>query len=165
MTGPSRTRTVAWEDPHAMRSRNAARSGLAMAEATMQGAEERCPIWELLDFDIVEAREGFAAFACDPAEFHYGHLGAVANTLAFVLIDSASGRAVNATLPAGARAITLKLDIDTLAPITVETGRVRCEAQMRHRGRRIATAEATVAAEADGTVHARGRAVFAITGY
>jgi len=165
MTGTARSRTVAWEDPHAMRARNRDRSGLAMAEATIGGGEPRCPVWELLDFGIVEAREGFAAFTCEPAEFHYGYLGQVANTLAFVLLDSASGRAVNSTLPAGVRAITVKLDIDTIAPITVETGRIRCEARVRHRGRQIATAEGALVAETGGALHARGRAVFAITGY
>jgi len=153
MTGTARSRTVAWEDPHAMRARNRDRSGLAMAEATIGGGEPRCPVWELLDFGIVEAREGFAAFTCEPAEFHYGYLGQVANTLAFVLLDSASGRAVNSTLPAGVRAIT------------VETGRIRCEARVRHRGRQIATAEGALVAETGGALHARGRAVFAITGY
>jgi uncharacterized protein (TIGR00369 family) len=165
MARTPRTRTVTWEDPRAMLARNRARSGLEMAEATIGGAEEDAPIWRLLDYTMLEAREGFAAFACVPAEFHYGALGQAANTVALVLLDSASGRAVNSTLPAGARAITIKLDIDTIAPITLQTGRVRCEAHVVHRGRQIATAEGTLVGDVDGTLYARGRAVFAITGY
>jgi len=161
----ARRRTVAWDDPREVHARNRARSGLAMAEATIGGGEPVAPMWSLLDFEMVEAGEGFAVFAGTPAEFHYGPNGSVAHSLALALLDSANGRAVNSVLPAGKRAITVKLDLDLTAPMTVDTGRVLCRAELRHQGRQIMIGEGAITGERDGALYARGRAIFAVTAY
>jgi uncharacterized protein (TIGR00369 family) len=58
------------------------------------------------------------------------------------LLDSALGCAVHTTLPAGVGYTTLTLETKFVRPISRETGVVRCEADVLHRGRQQATAEA-----------------------
>ena len=49
---------------------------------------------------------------------------------------------MHTTLPAGVGYTTQTLEVKFVRPITRDTGRVRCEAEVLHRGRRQATAEA-----------------------
>ena len=81
-------------------------------------------------------------FEGEPGEEHYNPIGMVHGGYAATLIDSAIGCAVHTTLPAGSGYSTQTLEAKFVRAITRETGRVRCEAQVLHRGRRQATAEA-----------------------
>ena len=58
--------------------------------------------------------------------------------------------------------VTVELSVSYFAPLPLE-GRVRAEATMMHRGRRILHAEIAVLAP-DGTIAAMGRAIYAVTG-
>ena len=58
------------------------------------------------------------------------------------LFDSAMGCAVHTMLPADVGYTTVELKVNFLRPITLQTGRLRCEGTTIHVGGHIATAEA-----------------------
>jgi len=137
----TRTRTVSWEDPRAA-ARDALKvDGLAYLQAMIAGKHPRAPIAELLGFELAEIAAGFAAFTCTPGEHHYNPIGVVHGGLACTLLDSAMGCAVNSTLKAGTGYTTLELKVNLVRPVTADTGPMRCEGKIVHRGRQTATAE------------------------
>jgi uncharacterized protein (TIGR00369 family) len=113
------------------------------------------PFASLLNFDLVEVSEGHAAFAVNPAEYHYNPIGVVHGGLAATLLDSAMGCAVHSMLPAGAGYTTLEIKVNFIRAMTAETGRLRCEANVVHSGARTATAEGRIVDEA-GKLYAHG---------
>lgn len=123
-------------------------SGLEYLKAMSRGDVPAPPIAELMGFAPVEVEEGRVVFEVEPAEYHYNPIGTVHGGLACTLADSAMGCAVHTTLPAGAGYTTVEIKTNLLRPITVETGRLRCEGVTVHVGGRIATAEARLTDEA-----------------
>ena len=114
------------------------------------------PIAVLLGMTIVAIEDGRAVFAADPDEYHYNPIGVVHGGLAATLLDSAMGCAVQSTLPAGTTYTTLELKTNFVRPMTRETGRVVCEADVVHAGSRVATAEGRIYAEETGKLIAHG---------
>ena len=155
-TSAERTRTITWEDPVPTAMRGLEMSGLDYLRALMAGELPPPPIALTLGFLPVEVEEGRAVFAADPAEYHYNPIGLVHGGLAATLLDSATGCAVQTTLPAGVAYTTLELKTNFVRAITRDTGRVLCEAEVVHRGGTIATAEGRVRAEATGKLLAHG---------
>jgi uncharacterized protein (TIGR00369 family) len=136
-----RSLTVSWEDPHAAAANGARLSGLDYMKGMIAGRFPRPPMACLLGFDLVEVGEGFAAFECRPGEQHYNPIGVVHGGLACTLLDSAMGCSVNSTLAAGMAYTTLELKVNLVRPLTMNTGLVRCEGRIVHRGSRTATAD------------------------
>jgi uncharacterized protein (TIGR00369 family) len=66
------------------------------------------------------------------------------------------GCAVQTTMPAGVGYTTLELKVNFTRPITRDTGRVLCRAEVVHGGGRVATAEGRVIAEETGKLLAHG---------
>jgi uncharacterized protein (TIGR00369 family) len=160
----TRSRTITWEDPVAAAEHRAHLSGLDHLLAIRTGEVPPPPIATLLDFELVEAQEGRAVFAVTPQEFHYNPIGVVHGGLAATLIDSATGCAVQSTLPPGVLYTSLEVKANFARPITRDTGRILCEGTIVHRGRTIATAEARVVAEAGGALLAHGTATCLLMG-
>jgi uncharacterized protein (TIGR00369 family) len=77
------------------------------------------------------------------------------------LIDSAAGCAVHSTLAPGTAYATLETKVNLVRPILIDTGRLRCEGRLIHRGSRIATAEARVEGD-DGRLYAHGTSTCSI---
>jgi uncharacterized protein (TIGR00369 family) len=125
-------------------------------QAIMAGELPPPPIALTLDMRPVELAEGRAVFAAEPAEFHYNPIGVVHGGLAATLLDSATGCAVQTTLPRGVAYTTLELKTNFVRAITRDTGRVLCEAEVVHRGGTIATAEGRLYAESTGKLLAHG---------
>jgi uncharacterized protein (TIGR00369 family) len=103
-----------------------------------------------------EIAEGRVVFEGEPAEEHYNPIGSVHGGYASTLLDSALGCAVQTTLPAEEMYSTQTLEVKFVRPITRETGGVRVEAEVLSRGRRQATATATVTSIASGKLLAHG---------
>src|SRR5262249_13976330 len=99
---------------------------------------------------------GRATFAVEPGVQHYNPIGVVHGGLAATLLDSAMGCAVQSTLDAGIGYTTLDLNTTFLRPMTVDTGRVVCEAVVIHTGGRVATAEGRVFSASTGKLLATG---------
>jgi len=105
-------------------------------------AGKRFGIAESLEFDLVEAGDGFAAFEGVPGDHAYNPMGTVHGGYAATLLDSACGCAVQSKLAAGVSYTTLELKVSYHKAITRNTGRVRAEARVLSIGRRAAFAEA-----------------------
>jgi uncharacterized protein (TIGR00369 family) len=140
----SRTRTISWEDPHALANAGAGLSGIEYLRKIVAGELPPPPIGVLMNFRIGEVSEGHAVFIVTPEEYHYNPIGVVHGGVAATLLDSAMGCAVHSTLPAGARYTTLEIKVNYIRPMLAETGEVRCEANIIHVGARTATAEGKI---------------------
>jgi uncharacterized protein (TIGR00369 family) len=104
----------------------------------------------------IEFSEGRAVFEGEPGEEHYNTIGGVHGGYVATLLDSTLGSAVHTTLPAGVGYASLGLEAKFVRPITRDTGPVRCEGNVLYRGRRQATAEATLTAADTGKLLAHG---------
>ncbi|WNL46435.1 PaaI family thioesterase [Dyella sp. BiH032] len=113
----------------------------------------RPPIGETLDFVLVDAGEGFAAFEATPSLRAYNPLGTVHGGYAATLLDSACGCAAHSRLTPTQGYTTLELKVAYHKAITQETGRLRAEGRVLSIGRRAAFAEATLK-DADGKLYA-----------
>ena len=138
----TRTRVITWQDPLASLAGGAGMSGLDYMKAIASGEIPPPPIAVTLNFAIVAVEHGRAVFEGDPGEEHYNPIGVVHGGYTATLLDSALGCAVHSTLGPGAAYTTLTLEAKFVRPLTRETARVRAEADVVHRGRRQATAEA-----------------------
>jgi uncharacterized protein (TIGR00369 family) len=151
-----RTRTYTWEDPMALRDAGAGLSGLEYLKAVFERKLPPPPIAATLDFTGAEVEAGRAVFVGEPAEFMYNPIGVVHGGFALTILDSAMGCAVHSMLAAGEGYTSLETSVNFVRPITLETGRVRCEGKIIHRGGRIATAEGRLIAESTGKLLAHG---------
>lgn len=140
----TRTRLVTWQDPLPAARAGAELAGLEYMQAVAAGKIAPPPIAVLLRMEPVEIESGRVVFEGEPGEEHYNPIGMVHGGYAATLLDSAIGCAVHTTLPAGGAYSTQTLEAKFVRPITSDTGALRCEAQVLHRGRRQATAEARV---------------------
>jgi uncharacterized protein (TIGR00369 family) len=155
---------ITWEDPVAASDQARALGGLEHMNALKSGALPPPPIVATLGLELVEAEEGRAVFAAEPAEYHYNPIGVVHGGLAATLLDSATGCAVETTLGPGVAYTTLELKVNFVRPMTRDTGRVVCEGKVLHRGGTIATAEGRLVAAETGKLLAHGTATCLVMG-
>ena len=155
-TKSARSRTISWDDPSAAVKEAAGRSGLELLREIASKRVPPPPISITMGFYLVEVGEGRAVFEGDPGEYLYNPIGVVHGGFAMTLLDSAMGCSVHSTLKAGDRYTTLEVKTNFVRPITLETGRVRCEGVIVHRGSTIATAEGKVTAIESGQLLAHG---------
>lgn len=158
-----RTRTITWEDPFTALRGAAGKSGLEMLREMLEGRLPPPPIAGTLGFSAAEFDEGRAVFVGEPGEYLYNPIGVVHGAFAMALLDSALGCAVHSTLAPGETYTTIETKVNFIRPITVETGLVRCEAVIVHRGGRIATSEGRVTADATGKLLAHGTTTCLVT--
>lgn len=136
-------RTYRWTDPAAFAGLLAATPGLELLRSIGDGLP-RPPIMDTLGIEPVEVEEGRIVFALTPAGWHYNPLGTVHGGVLATLLDTAAACAVHTRLPAGVGYTSLDLNTRFLRPVTVQTGRLRCEGRVLSMGRRTATAESRV---------------------
>lgn len=151
-----RTRTITWEDPMTTPRSAAGKTGLELLTELIEGRLPPPPIATTMDFKLVEVAEGKAVFVGAPDESLYNPIGVVHGGFAMTLLDSALGCAVHSTLAADEAYTTVETKVNFIRPITLDTGPVRCEAVVTHRGGRIATAEGKLVADATGKLLALG---------
>ena len=121
-----------------------ARAGLPFLKDIIDGKLPQAPICATLGFYLADAGDGFAAFEGLPEFRHYNPIGTVHGGFAATLLDSALGCAVFSTMAKGEAWTTLELKLNMVRPIGKDTGTVRAEGRIIHRGRTVATAEGTV---------------------
>ena len=105
------------------------------------GSGHRPPMAETLEFDLVEARDGYAVFTGIPSQRAYDFLDIVHGGYAATLLDSACGCAIHSKLSAVQAFATLECKIAFHRALTRDTGLVRAEAQIVSFGRRVAHVE------------------------
>jgi uncharacterized protein (TIGR00369 family) len=145
----TRSRTVTWQDPLPSAALGAEMAGSDYMRAIVAGEVPPPPIAVLMRIHPIEVDEGRAVFAGEPGEEHYNPIGVVHGGYASTLLDSAMGCAVHTTLPAGVGYTTQTIEVKLVRPITRDSGRLRCEADVVHRGRRQATVAARLLDEDD----------------
>jgi uncharacterized protein (TIGR00369 family) len=152
----SKSRTITWQDPTVSAAAGAQMSGLDYVRAMQAGEVPPPPIAVVMNFSIAEVDEGRTAFEGEPGEEHYNPIGVVHGGYASTLLDSVLGSAVHTTCPAGSGYTSQTLEVKYLRPITRDTGAVRAEAHVVHRGRKNATSEARLIAKDTGKLLATG---------
>jgi len=151
-----RTRTITWADPFAAMRAAPGKTGLQLLKEMQEGRIPPPPIAVLMGFAAVDFEAGKAVFEGDPAEYLYNPIGVVHGAFAMALLDSALGCAVHSTLGVGERYTSLETKVNFVRPITLDTGRVRCEGTVLHRGTTVGTAEGKVIAVESGKLLAHG---------
>jgi uncharacterized protein (TIGR00369 family) len=152
----TRTRQITWQDPVASAALAADKSGLEYVRAIQAGEIPPPPIAVVMNFAIAELEEGRAVFIGEPGEEHYNPIGVVHGGYASTILDSVLGCAVHTTCPAGVGYTSQTLEVKFLRPITSDTGSVRAEANVIHRGRKNATSEARLTSVEGGKLLATG---------
>ncbi len=140
----TRTRAFSWENPLATAKIGRDLSGLEYLRKMMAGEIARPPMGAMMNFVISEIGDGQATFTVEPAEYHYNPIGMVHGGLAATLLDSAMGCAIHTKLPANVGYTTLEIKVNYIRPMTIETGKVRCEGKIIHVGNRTAIAEGKI---------------------
>ena len=155
-TDTTRSRTVSWQDPFEVGRAAVGRSGLELLRDMFAGKLPPPPIAATMGLRGVEVDDGRAVFEGEPGEHLYNPIGSVHGGFAMALLDSAMGCAIHTTLLAGERYTTLEVKTNFVRPITVDTGTVRCEGVVVHRGGTVATAEVRLYAAGSGKLLAHG---------
>ena len=164
MPEATRERHLIWQDPLASAAQATGLSGREYLEKIGRGEIPPPPIAVLLRMQPVELGEGRAVFEGAPGEEHYNPIGQIHGGYAATILDSVLGCAVHTTLPSGAAYSTLSLEVKYARPISRDTGIVRAEAEVLHRGRRQAIAEARLTAAETGKVLASATSTILIMG-
>jgi len=116
-------------------------SGLDFLQAMIDGRVPNPPISKVLDFHLAEVSEGRAVFEGVPDASFYNPIGTVHGGFAMTLLDSALGCAIFSTLAKGEKWTTLEVKVNLTRPILKDTGILRAEGRVIHRGRTVATSE------------------------
>jgi uncharacterized protein (TIGR00369 family) len=127
--------------------------GLGFLKAIIDGTVPNPPISELMGFHLTEVEQGRAVFEGLPEFHHYNPIGTVHGGFAATLLDSALGCAIFSTIEKGDGWTTLELKFNLVRPLTKDTGPVRAEGRVVHRGRTVATSEGDLKDRA-GTLYA-----------
>ncbi|WP_148615765.1 PaaI family thioesterase [Nocardioides rubriscoriae] len=131
------TETQAPVDPFAM-------TGLEQLEAMTRGELPGAPIADTIGMENFGGGHGAIHVELVPQARHYNPLGTVHGGVISTLLDTAAGCSVHSTLAAGEGYTSLDLTVKFLRPVTVDSGRLRAEGRVIHRGRRTALAEAVL---------------------
>jgi uncharacterized protein (TIGR00369 family) len=132
-----------------------AMGGLEAMRAIVDGRIAPPPIAALLGFRLQEIAEGYALFVGEPSERLLNPLGIVHGGYALTLLDSCTGCAAYATLPAGIGYTTVETKVNFVRAITPDVGELRAEGRVVARGRTIITAEGRLT-DAEGKLYAHG---------
>jgi uncharacterized protein (TIGR00369 family) len=152
----TRTRTISWQDPLPTAAVGAGMAGLDYVRAVQSGELPPPPIAVVMNYSIAELEEGRAVFVGEPGEEHYNPIGVIHGGYASTILDSALGCAVHTTCAKGEGYTSQTLEVKYLRPITRDTGAVRAEAEVIHRGRKTATSEARLTSLETGKLLATG---------
>ena len=150
-----RSLTTTWSDPLAAFEEGRKLAPIEHLRAIRDGRLPDPPIARLLGMRLVKVEPGVAVFELAPAEQHYNPIGVVHGGVAFTLLDSAMGCAVQTTLPSGKSYTTLEMKANLVRAVTLQTGLVRASARIVHAGKTTATAEARLE-DAAGKLYAHG---------
>ena len=160
----TRTRTIAWQDPLATAAAGAELAGIDYIRAVQSGELPPPPIAVVMNYSILEVEAGRAVFQGEPGEEHYNPIGVVHGGYASTILDSALGCAVHTTCAKGEAYTSQTLEVKFLRPLTRESGVVRCEAEVVHRGRKTATSQARLTDPSSGKLLATGTSTCLIVG-
>lgn len=127
--------------------------GLGFLQSIIAGKIPQPPIAKLMKFRLAEAEKNRAVFEGFPDFDLYNPIGSVHGGYAATLLDSALGCSIFTTLNKGDTWTTLELKVNYVRAMTKDTGPVRAEGRVIHRGRTVATSEGDLK-DRDGKLYA-----------
>lgn len=127
--------------------------GLSFLRGMLDGAYPMPPMFQTLGLHLAEVAYGRALFAGEPQARHYNPIGSVHGGFAMTLLDSALACAIHSTLQQGESYTTLEIKVNLVRPLTQNTGPVRAEGRLIHRGRTLGTSEGDIK-DAGGKLYA-----------
>jgi uncharacterized protein (TIGR00369 family) len=154
---------VSWADPAAAFEEGRKLAPIEHLRAIRDGRLPDPPFARLLGMRLALIEDGEAAFELTPAEQHYNPIGVVHGGVAFTMLDSAMGCAVQTRCAAGKGYTTLEIKVNLVRAITHQTGPLRASAKVVHFGSRTATAEGRLE-DAAGKLYAHGSSTCLILG-
>jgi uncharacterized protein (TIGR00369 family) len=157
MSVARQTRSISWSAPADVRVATAAMDMLGYLTAVAQGELPNSPAIELLGMRLKSFGEGRAEVSFAPEEYHVNFVGAVHGGVISAVLDSCIGYAVNTTLGRDEAFVTSQLNVQFVRGIRIGTESLVARARLRHRGGRLAMAEASLE-DASGTLYATATA-------
>jgi uncharacterized protein (TIGR00369 family) len=121
-----------------------AMDGFEQLQAIFEGRLPGAPIADLIGLDGFGGERGAIHVELVARHDHYNPIGSVHGGVISALLDTACGCSVHSTLAAGELYTSLDLNVKFLRPVTVDSGRLRCEGSVLQRGRRTALAQASL---------------------
>lgn len=118
-----------------------AEDGLGFLRGMIEGRHPAPPFAETMDFMLAEVTEGRVVFTGTPTARFFNPLGSIHGGWTATILDSAMACAAHSTLKAGEGYTTLEMKINYVRPVMPESGLVRCEGKLIHRGGTVATTE------------------------
>ncbi|MDR6871476.1 uncharacterized protein (TIGR00369 family) [Bosea sp. BE125] len=118
-----------------------AEDGLGFLRGIIEGRHPGPPIAEAMDLDLVEVEEGRVVFVGKPSVRFFNPLGTIHGGWTATILDSAMACAAHSTLKLGEGYTTLEMKLNYVRPVMPETGTLRCEGKLIHRGGTVATTE------------------------
>ena len=118
--------------------------GLSFIRGIIEGRHPAPPFAQASDIDLVEAEEGRVVFSGRPSARFFNPLGTVHGGWTATILDSAMACAAHATLKPGEGYTTLELKLNYVRPVMPESGTVRCEGRLIHRGGSVITTEGSL---------------------
>lgn len=130
-------------------------SGLEFMRRICDGRLPQAPLVLTLGFRMIEAEEGSTVFEGAPSASLYNPVGSVHGGWFGAMLDSCMGCAIQTTLAKGDAYTTVEYKVNLVRAVYADSGPVRAEGRVVHRGRRIATAEGRLI-DQDGKLLAHG---------
>lgn len=157
-----RTHTYDWQAPITHWEDRRKLDGKTYLQNILDGEQIVSPMIQTMGIELDAVDDGRVVCTVEPTEYHYNLIGTVHGGLAATLFDTALAFSIITQLPAGQVCATVQLNVQYLRPITLQTGKVRCEANAIRVGRTMGTAEAKIIGENDGKVYGHASAICVI---
>ncbi|KRE08624.1 hypothetical protein ASE61_03365 [Bosea sp. Root670] len=129
--------------------------GLSFLRGIIAGTNPAPPFADAMDFELVEADEGRVVFTGQPSARFFNPLGTIHGGWTATILDSAMACAAHATLKPGEGYTTLEMKLNYVRPVMPDSGKVRCEGRLIHRGGTVITTEGKLV-DARGKLLAHG---------
>ena len=133
-------------------------NGLEFLQGMIAGRQPHPPMCKTIGFQLIDVANGRAVFEGTPRYEHYNPISTVHAGFAATLLDSALACSIFSTMRAGEAWTTLELKLNLVRALTEETGPVRAEGRVIHRGRTVATSEGDLK-DAQGLLYAHATTI------
>lgn len=140
-TGQLNTHTFSWRDYTVTMAAARSLSGRDYLEAMQRGELPPPPFVALLGFALDEVGDGRVVFSFVPTDFMHNGIGVLHGGVAASIFDTAVGCACLTIVPHDKVAVTMDLNVRYFKPLTMKSGRARCEGEVINAGRTTITAQ------------------------
>jgi uncharacterized protein (TIGR00369 family) len=138
------SRTYAWTEPASLLPVLATTSGIEYVAGIGDATIPPPPIASTLGFGPLRLVDGAVVLELEPQSFHDNPIGSMHGGVIATLLDTVTGCAVHATLPAGVGYTSLDLSVRFIRAVRPGSGTVTATGRVVHRGSRTAVAEASL---------------------